>query len=217
MFENNENKDNMNILDFNNYHNNTNDLNTNISQNLNTDNFKAQDINNETITNIDIEEPQNLNVDSFNGGTNLNTNNFQTQNITSDSPFNVNVEQSQNLNQNNIQIDNTFNIDQPMASENQDPIPVLNIDNDYNHEENDNVFGVPISTEQPDLTTDKQNSSQQINLDMSSKEEKPKYGYSSNEKANLDADENSSIKFIIFLAILMLIVIILLPYLSSLL
>ena len=43
-----------------------------------------------------------------------------------------------------------------------------------------------------------------------------KYGYISNEKPNLDRDENANIKFIILLAILMLGVIILLPFISNL-
>ena len=43
----------------------------------------------------------------------------------------------------------------------------------------------------------------------------PKYGYASNENANLDSDENSGIKFIIFLFILMLAIIIALPYIDK--
>lgn len=57
---------------------------------------------------------------------------------------------------------------------------------------------------------------QPISFEKKEVEESPKYGYASNNNANLNHDENSGIKFIVILAILMLLVIVFLPYLSNL-
>lgn len=77
-----------------------------------------------------------------------------------------------------------------------------------------NVFGISDQdfNQQQD---DKQNTEQDTNEEEPVEQEAPKYGAASNEPINLDNDENSGIKFIIFFFVLMLIVIILLPYISK--
>lgn len=74
------------------------------------------------------------------------------------------------------------------------------------------IFGAPVN-EQPVSTPDVQNI---IPPTGPAEAEQPKYGYMTNEdKPNLNTDSNANIKFIIFLAILMLGFIIALPYLSN--
>jgi len=90
-------------------------------------------------------------------------------------------------------------------------VPVLDIEEDEVIKTPSDVFGVNIPNEQPQPTQEVP----EINV-QPVEEEKPKYGYASNEKADLNEDENANIKFIIFLAILMLIFIFLLPYISNL-
>ena len=108
---------------------------------------------------------------------------------------------------------------QPMQSYNEvsqvqpeiNPVPVLDIEEDEVVQTPSDVFGVNVPNEQPQPVQEITGMPMQ-----QPEEEKPKYGYASNEKADLNADENANIKFIIFLAILMLAVIFLLPYLSNL-
>lgn len=101
-------------------------------------------------------------------------------------------------------------------------IPVIDIEDN-----NTNIFGINLENNVEknddssiDLKNDelKENDANDLKITEFQNEhvdEAPKYGAISNEKANLNADENSGIKFIIILAIIMLLFIILLPYLSK--
>ena len=158
-----DNKDNMNVIDFNNYPN----------QNINQYSGQAQNTN---------YEQQNMN--QYN-------NQFQ----------NINYEQPQNINQYNGQIQNT-NYGQS-----------LNTVNEMSSEQVNNMSKIEPNYEQQNIQQDEKID---VNIEEPKIEETPKYGYISNEKPNLDRDENANIKFIILLAILMLGVIILLPFISNL-
>lgn len=99
----------------------------------------------------------------------------------------------------------------PQVQPDTNAVPVLDIEEDEVVQTPSDVFGVNVPEEQ--IQQPQPMSSMPI---QQVEAEKPKYGYASNEKADLNADENANIKFIIFLAVLMLVVIFLLPYLSNL-
>jgi hypothetical protein len=150
--------------------------------------------------NNDLNNDNNMNVVDFN--------NYQTPNEINPNVNGYQTPNEINPNINGYQTPNEIN---PNINEYQ----TQTLDTNNDSSQSNNIFGVPTVNEEAHNINNEERID--INFTNNVDEEKPKYGYESNEKVNLDADENSSIKFIIFLAILMLAVIILLPYLSNLL
>lgn len=160
--------------------------------------------------NNNFDNNDNMNVIDFNNYQNQNNINPNMNNYQTSINNNQYMNDYQNQDMNNYQ---TTNID---MNQNQQPVQDMNqsdIVNEMSSLQADNIFGSPINNEQENTISDDKI---EVNLDEKIEEEKPKYGYISNEKPNLDKDDNANIKFIIFLAILMIIVIILLPFLSNL-
>ena len=161
--------------------------------------------------NNSFDNNDNMNVIDFNNYQNQNNINPNMNNYQTSINNNQYMNDYQNQDMNNYQ---TTNID---MNQNQQPVQDMNqsdIVNEMSSLQADNIFGSPINNEQENTISDDKI---EVNLDEKIEEEKPKYPYISNEKPNLDKDDNANIKFIIFLAILMLIVVILLPFLSDLL
>lgn len=148
-------------------------------------------------------------------GMNQNTPNNMNPNMAG----NMNQAANMNYGQNNMGMQNTPN----MNGMNSFSQPVNQNTNNYqtnpsvvNQTQNvgtpqANVFGASMPEEA------KVNTESTPSFQFKTEEvEAPKYGNASNDKANLNDDANSGLKFIIILAIIMLLFIIFLPQLSSL-
>ena len=195
---------NMNVVDFNNLNNQVNN-----NQNM----YQQTQTTNQNVPNMSMNQNSyngipnmSMNQNPYNGTPNMSMNQGQyngTPNMyANQNPYSEVPNMGMNQNMYNEIPNNDYS--KPNA------VRVLDIEEDDIKTPSD-VFGVNIPNEQLEQ---QQQEISQINQ-VPVEEEKPKYGYASNEKANLNADENANIKFIIFLAILMLGVIILLPYLSK--
>lgn len=154
----------------------------------------------------------NMNITDFNS---IQPNNYNQNNYQNQQPSINNLNQPVVNDSNTVEpiTQNTEYIEQPVNNpqsiEQQYQQPTLE-----QSVQQENVFGMPIENNLIEENNNTIETNPLTNNEV--KEEQPKYGYASNEKANLNKDENANIKFIIFLAILMLAVIIALPFLNSL-